>query len=187
MIPLHNLEKVGEDRTACQVAVTLIENLTILSWSEVEMVASTKSLCISGFWLVEGSKPNLPILIANGIVNPLTEFGYVPIRMLNPSSIDVTVYKGMEVAVATRVEENHLATTHSSGHSTYTEKQVEIPWEKKELLLKLVKECEEDLSEEEREQLFILLLNYADVFAGRDGELGRTFLVQHSIATEDTR
>ncbi|KAL5493881.1 hypothetical protein EMCRGX_G015116 [Ephydatia muelleri] len=100
---------------------------------------------------------------------------------------DVTVYKGMEVAVATRVEENHLATTHSSGHSTYTEKQVEIPWEKKELLLKLVKECEEDLSEEEREQLFILLLNYADVFAGRDGELGRTFLVQHSIATEDTR
>eukprot|EP00731_Ephydatia_muelleri_P010368 Em0005g954a len=62
---------------------------------------------------------------------------------------DVTVYKGMEVAVATRVEENHLATTHSSGHSTYTEKQVEIPWEKKELLLKLVKECEEDLSEEE--------------------------------------
>ena len=45
------------------------------------------------------------------------------------------------------------------------------PWEKKKLLLKLVKECEEDLSEEEREQLFILLLNYADVFAGRDGSL----------------
>ena len=91
--------------------------------------------------------------------------------MQNPSSVDVTVYKGMEVAVATRVEENHLAAIHSSGHSTYTEKQVEIPWEKKELLLKLVKECAEDLSEEEREQLFILLLNYVDVFAGRDGEL----------------
>ena len=58
--------------------------------------------------------------------------------MLNPSSVDVTVYKGMEVAVATRVEENHLAAIHS---------------------------------EEEREQLFILLLNYVDVFAGRDGEL----------------
>ena len=41
MIPLHNLEKFGEDRTACQVAVTLIENVTILSWSEVEMVASS--------------------------------------------------------------------------------------------------------------------------------------------------
>ena len=67
--------------------------------------------------------------------------------MLNPSSVDVTVYKGMEVAVATRVGENHLAAIHSSGHSTYTEKHVEIPWEKKELLLKLVKECEEDLSE----------------------------------------
>ena len=83
------------------------------------MVASTISF--SGLRLVEGSKPNLPVLIANGIVNPLHELGYVPIHMLNDSSVDVTVYKGMEV-VATRVEENRLAAIHSSGHSTYTEK-----------------------------------------------------------------
>eukprot|EP00731_Ephydatia_muelleri_P010068 Em0005g654a len=74
---------------------------------------------------------------------------------------DVTVYKGMEVAVATRVEENHLAAIPSSGHSTYTEKQVEKPWEKKELLLKLVKECAEDLSEEERENEGEQVIAYA--------------------------
>ena len=36
-------------------------------------------------------------------------------------------------------------------------------------MLKLVKECDKDLSEEEREELFILLLNYADVLLAWTG------------------
>lgn len=49
----------------------------------------------------------------------------------------------------------------------------------------MVKECEENISEEEREQLYRLLLEYADVFVDSDDELGRTSAVQHSITTGD--
>ena len=54
-----------------------------------------------------------------------------------------------------------------------------------DILHNLVKECEEKISEKEREKLFRLLLKYADVFADRDDELGRSSAVQHSINTDD--
>ena len=61
----------------------------------------------------------------------------------------------------------------------------EVPLHKQDILHNLVKVCEENISEKEREQLFRLLLKYADVCADRDDELGRSSAVQHSINTGD--
>lgn len=107
------------------------------------------------------------------------------IRLCNPSFAEATVYGGTEVAVAERIEEHHLAVVaQESNHPLYSPGE-EVPMHKQDILHNLVKECEENISEKEREQLFRLLLKYANVFADRDDELGRSSAVQHSINTGD--
>ena len=49
----------------------------------------------------------------------------------------------------------------------------------------MVEQCEEDLSTEQKEQLYHLLLAYADIFADGSDELGRTNCVKHVINTGD--
>ena len=49
----------------------------------------------------------------------------------------------------------------------------------------MVEQCEEDLATEQKEQLYHLLLAYADIFADGSDELGWTKCVQHVINTGD--
>ena len=49
----------------------------------------------------------------------------------------------------------------------------------------MVEQCEEDLSTEQKKQLYHLLLAYADIFADGCDELGRTNCVKHVINTGD--
>ena len=111
------LETAGceEVDLVCQAMATLMENVTVPVWSEVEVLASTNSLCGSGTWLVEGLRDkNVPqVLVAGAVVNPLQdcELGCIPVRMVNPSPVAATVYKGMVVAWAERIEDCHIAAT----------------------------------------------------------------------------
>ena len=90
-----------------------MENVTVLAWSEVEVLASTNSLCGSGTWLVEGLRDkNVPqVLVAGAVVKPIQdrELVCIPVRMVNPSPVAVTVYKGMAVEVAERIADSHIA------------------------------------------------------------------------------
>ena len=85
-----------------------MENVTVPAWSKVEVLASTNSLCGSGTWLVEGLRDkNVPqVLVAGAVVKPIQdrELVCIPVRMVNPSPVAVTVYKGMAVAVAERIQ-----------------------------------------------------------------------------------
>ena len=69
------LETAGceEVNLVCQAMATLMENVTVPAWSEVEVLASTNSLCGSGTWLVEGLRDkNVPqVLVAGGVVKPM--------------------------------------------------------------------------------------------------------------------
>ena len=51
------------------------------------------------------------------------------------------------------------------------------------MLLRLVEEHGDELSEDEREQFFMLLTEYADVFAFSESDLGRTSKLKHQIHT----
>ena len=60
--------------------------------------------------------------------------------------------------MAERIEEHHLAVVaQESNHPLYSPGE-EVPLHKQDILPNLVKECEENISEKEREQLFRLLL-----------------------------
>ena len=127
---------VKQERECCQAAVTLIENVTVPPWSEVEVFGSTSATCTTGTWLVEGTQPDLPVMVARGVVNPIqaNALGCVPIQLCNPSSADITVYSGMEVAVAERIEEHHLIAVLQESNHLFSSPGREVPLHKQELL-----------------------------------------------------
>ena len=53
-IPLETAGSREQVDFVCQARATLMENVTVPAWSEVEVLASTNSLCGSGTWLLEG-------------------------------------------------------------------------------------------------------------------------------------
>ena len=57
--------------------------------------------------------------------------------------------------------------------------------EKEEMLSRLVEENGGDISADEKEQLFTLLRQYADVFAASESDLGRTENLEHEVHTGD--
>ena len=123
------------------------------------------------------------VLVAGAVVKPIKdrELVCIPVRMVNPSPVAVTVYKGMAVAVAERIAHSHIA---AAVHGPVDNRVGGILARKREMLYNCVQSCD-DLSEEEREELLTLLLMYEDVLADKDEELGRTAVVQHSIVTGD--
>ena len=46
-----------------------MENVTVPAWSEVEVLASTNSLCGSGTWLVEGLREGMAVAVAERIAD----------------------------------------------------------------------------------------------------------------------
>ena len=111
--PLETAGSGEQVDLVCQARATLMENVTVPAWSEVEVLASTNSLCGSGTWLVEGLRDkNVPqVLVAGAVVKPIQdrELVCIPVHMVNPSPVAVTVYKGMAVAVAERIADSHIA------------------------------------------------------------------------------
>lgn len=141
-------------------------------------MVSNNSVSTTGTWLVEGNcSKQFSVLIAGGLVNPIqgSELGCMPFRMLNLSSVNVTMCKDAEVALPQELKKAPwLLLVHSNVTSRY--EQLEVPVHKKKFLHKLVDHCEEDLPKEKHEQLCMLLLAYVDIFADRDNELGCTLL-----------
>ena len=93
------------------------------------------------------------------------------------------MHKGTKTAE--KMEEWMLAPIRPTG--TVTEEIPEVPMHKQELLHEMIEQCEVGLTEEEKSQLFHLLLVYADVFADAVDGLGRTGVVKHSIVVGDNQ
>ena len=93
-----------QDNLVCQATITLMGNVTVLPWSEVEVLASTNSLCGRGTWLVEGLRDkNVPqVLVAGTVVSPFRIVSCGEYRFVW-SLVAITVYKGMAVVVAERI------------------------------------------------------------------------------------
>ena len=109
------------------------------------------------------------------MTNPL-----VPIWLLNLSADSVTMHKGTRVASAYALE-NHsivVAGIDSSPHS-----QCDVSDLKRQQLRQAVESAVQKLTQTEQEQLYAVLLDYADVFADDAGDLGKTDKLHHTINT----
>ena len=173
-------------RTRETVSVVLSNDLSIPGCTEMELEAVIQGDVAEGTVMIE-RKP-LPqkssLLLATSVVsiqedtiNPL-----VPIRLLNLSADSITVLKGTRVACAHALDSNSIMV---AGVEDDSPTQYDVSDDKRQQLWQAVESTAEKLTESEQEQLYAVLLNYADVFADDSGDLGKADKLQHTINTGD--
>ena len=130
-------------------------------------------------WLVQGKQSKrCAAMVARALVEP--EGNQIPLRLLNPRDVEVPISKGTILAELERVPEQSTI----SAVSQQTES--EPSEEHRRRLCEMVDDAGQSLSEEEKAQLFALLLEYHTLFATGDEDLGHTARVQHKIDTGET-
>ena len=102
----------------------------------------------------------------------------IPVCVMNPTNQPVTLYRGTRIAQLAGIEEVEDSPVMVSSVQRGT-----VSPELEEALWLPAKKA--SLASEEQEKLFSLLLEYADVFALCNDELGRTNVLQHEIHTGD--
>ena len=163
-----------------QARVTLEETVQIPAFSEMEVTARVDKPVCGGTWFLEGDKSGrLAVSVANALVNPATS--YVPLRVLNMQPESVVVFKGTKMGVVERTD-GIAQTVQVATVEPATGEAAEVSEARREMLWKMVEECGEELTLEQKQQFFLLLLANADVFADDDNP-GRTNVVKHRVDT----
>ena len=112
------------------------------------------------------------VMVARAVV---TAGKCVPVCLLNPTDQDVILYKGTRIAALAEAEE-----PDSSVHVSTVQETEGVSSQVEAALWELVNE-----GAEEQGKLFVLLMDYADIFAMNKNQLGRTNVLQHRIYTGD--
>ena len=187
MVPLEEVTRKtssnhtdGCSREHDELQVALVETLAIPPFSEVQAVATVSSTEGTGTWLVEGSRFDLPILVAGALVTPLPG-GQVPILIINPLPTEAVIYKGTNVATAKPFDEVMVAPVREN--SKVPGDNEEVSSRKRSLLHDIANKSAGDLTSEEKNRLYEVLMEFADVFAENSDDMGRTGAVKHSIDT----
>ena len=117
------MEILTKGNSICQAIVAVRGNMTIPTWSEVEDLA-VPALCAQ----VEHTRWRMSTVVVNCVVMCLMlGVGCVPIHMANPSSDDITIYMGMDIAMAESIDDTTIA--NNTGN---TDKHLEVSTEKQD-------------------------------------------------------
>lgn len=172
------------DQSQGNVSVVLSNDISIPGSTEMELKAVVQGEVTGGTMMIERrALPQKPsILLATSVVNiqanatnPL-----VPIRLLNLSPDRITVGKGTRVASAYALDGTSVVV---AGVDSNSPTQCEVSDAKQQRLWQAVESAAEKLTQTEQEQLYAVLLNYADVFADDAGDLGKTDKLHYTINT----
>ena len=146
--------------------VRVTANIKLPAYSEMEILAELSDLTQSNqtYILEERNMQNEGIMVARAVV---TSGESVPVRVMNPTNQPVTLYKGTRIAELTEIEEVDDSSTRVASVQQGT-----VSPELEEGLWILAERA--SIESGEQESLFALLLEYADVFALCNDELGRT-------------
>lgn len=142
-------------------------------------------------WLVEPLIRETLVIAANAVVKPQVQNGIqvMPLRLINPTREAVVLHKGTSVAQISPITHSTvIASVDSSTDISYNRSpDKNVTQAGQEHLWALVEANRDLLTEEQQQQLYKLLLGYADVFAFNDEQLGRTDKLQHTINTGDNQ
>eukprot|EP00731_Ephydatia_muelleri_P035547 Em0135g2a len=119
------------------------------------------------------------VMVANAVVSPSSNV--VPVRILNPRDEMVVLKKGTQIASMELLEQDPVINIST------VMKNAEVSLECQNILWDLVSKVGSHISESEREQLYSLLVEFADVFSFSSKDLGRTKELKHHIFTSDAQ
>ena len=167
----------NNNRKTSVLSVKVAANVRIPSYSELELMADVSSgVQHDQVYVLEGIEmQSNRVMVARAVV---TAGNCVPVRVLNPTDQDIILYKGTRIAALAEVEE-----PDSSVHVSTVQETEGVSPQVEAALWELVKET--SLGAEEQDKLFVLLMDYADIFAMNKDQLGRTDVLQHRIYTGD--
>ena len=160
--------------------VQIQSTIKVPAFSELEIMVNTVDKVTEGTWVVEGCRaPKSEILIACAVMRP--ESAGFPMRAMNPTGKEITLYKGHIAANFNRVLDSAVATVSEqkeTNSSTIREQE----------LLNIVKDCHHvGMTEADKQRFFKLLKQYSDIFSTDNNDLGRTKKLNHSIYTGDSQ
>ena len=155
-----------DDSQQIPADVAMVETLSIPPFSEIQTMASCNPVIDHRTWLIEGSRADLPILIAGALVTstPKSQGGYVLILIVNPLPTDVTVYKGTRVAKASPVESMMVAPVGKVPSSSSIVPHVSL--QKHIMLQEMVERSASDLTTNEKEELYKFAVGICGCFCG---------------------
>ena len=180
-IQLQKATRSKSTEPALPVHVCLNDTIVIPPRSEVLTFATT-SADVRGTWLVDEqtTKNNVAVRVARAIVHP--QDSKVPVCLLNPRDVPVTMYKGMTIGEIEELRSNDVPVDNVQKANTVTK----LDPKKRQMLLSLAETIGAHVSKEEQVQFSNLLLEYGDIFASSSTDLGRTGALKHCIKTGDS-
>ena len=173
------MEKSGGNTAPSHSAVLVCmpDTVRVPPNSEIEVIAAVQGHMCAGPVLLEEGKKRLAVAVARAVVEPRD--GQVPVRLLNPRNETVVLHKNTEIATLEELGAPLLprATIASVEFGNMSPEKLSV-------LQYLVERDGSRLSTAEQEKFLVLLMEYADIFATSDMDLGRTGQLKHSITTE---
>ena len=128
-------------------------------------------------YLLEGQLQYSDLMIAKAVVTPGDS---IPVRVMNPTSRPVILYKGTNMALLSGIDEV-ICCQQSLPVSSVHQHCDNPPPVLEEVFRSLVGNT--SVTGDQQDVLFSLLMEYADVFASTEDQLGRTNVLQHEIYT----
>ena len=177
-IPLESTHKVHHP-----VDVELIHAVSVPARSELDILVKTRvHVEDGGTWLMEEkSNCKQKFLVARAVVSPHRDT--VVVHLLNPHSEGVTLHGKTKIAELTELDAVSIVSSKLYGK----EETCSLSDGKQQMLQEMVDSCGSDLTPEEQEEFFELLLSYGDTFAGPGGDLGRIDKLTHTIFTGEAQ
>ena len=177
-IPLESTHKVRHP-----VDVELIHAVSVPARSELDILVKTRvHVEDGGTWLMEEkSNCKQKFLVARAVVSLHRDT--VVVHLLNPHSEGVTLHGKTKIAELTELDAVSIVSSKLYGK----EETCSLSDGKQQMLQEMVDSCGSDLTPEEQEEFFELLLSYGDTFAGPGGDLGRTDKLMHTIFTGEAQ
>ena len=155
--------------------VRVVANSRIPSFSEMEILGTVVGEAPDKTYLLQNQLKDSDLMIATAVVTP---GDLIPMRVMNPTGQPMMLYKGTKVASLCGVEEV-VSCQQSLPISAVHGNCDEVPPMLEEVFQSL---CENvSLTSDQQDILLSLLIDYADVFAVSDNQLGRTNVLQHEI------
>ena len=150
----------------------------IPAYSEMEVMTYISNNCLEKLHVVETIQNKTNIMAARALVYPTADS--IPVQLLNPSSEAKTLYKGTKIATIEQIatiEEDKDSVADISIVPSQTKPDL------KTALWDIVNRSDTELNKIQQQSLYQLLLQYTDIFATDQHNLGHTTVIKHQIDT----
>eukprot|EP00731_Ephydatia_muelleri_P023718 Em0015g1301a len=166
------------------IGLVVKQKLLIPAESEQEIMVELDHQVFNHSWIVEGDRHGRHgLMVAHAVVSPSGRS--VPLRVLNPRKEAVVVKKGTRIATMEALEKDPPGDEDLNVHAVSRDK--DVPHDDQKALWEMVSKIGDHLSVRDKEMLFSVLLDYADVFSLHPGNIGRTGEIKHHLDTGDAQ